>query len=231
MSFSPLRKLRYSYLYHHHPLTKPTSTYDLALETQLHLFIHTDICNTTSFTMAESSSYSDKDGPFIQFSKSCQFLARSARWLPQHHRLKPKFEEIMGDLEAEITKMKQGPEGSRPTSADPMSIYPPASLGQQSSTTPTDLKVSSFPSSNIARPKPERRPTPDFFPKIEKKQPIVRLTPQQHSAIHNAGRRKPTQPRRTHSRPSRIEKKPKPKPKPELTKSQKEWRKILNRMI
>ncbi|RFN52062.1 hypothetical protein FIE12Z_3614 [Fusarium flagelliforme] len=174
--------------------------------------------------MAESSSYSEKDGSFIQLSKSSQLLARSARCLPQHHRLKPKFEEIMGDLDAEITEMKHGPEGSRPTSADPMSIDPPASLGQQPSTTPNDLKVPSSPSPNIARPKPERRPTPDFFPKIKKGPPLAKFTPQQHWAIQNAGRRKPSQPRGTHSRPSRIEKKR--KPKPELTLGQKGLRTI-----
>ncbi|KAJ4123055.1 hypothetical protein NW768_010048 [Fusarium equiseti] len=174
--------------------------------------------------MPRSRSHLEKDDALIRLSKSYQLLAQSSGCLPRDHFLKPKFEEIMGDLEAEIAKTKNDPERTRQRSTSPMSMDPPASLGLLPST--TDPKVSSSPSPNIARPKPERRPTAEFFPPVVKKQPLTGFTPQKDSEIQNRGRRKQTHSRGTHSRPSRVEK----KRKPPLTKSQKKWRRVLNRM-
>lgn len=216
MNFFPLRHLGYSHLYHHPISTNPSFTYIAAFETKGYTLICTLIRNSMDFSMSESPNSPDGDESLIQLSQSCQLLAQSAGCLPRDHCLKPKFEELMGDLEAEILKMKKGSAGSRQTRTGSAFIDTP----------PADSEDPSSPSPNIARPKPERRPMSYFFPKVEKRLPLTGFTPQQDREIQNAGRRKRSRSRSHNSRASRVEK----RHKPELTRSQKDWRRIVKRM-
>jgi hypothetical protein len=163
-------------------------------------------------TMSESPNSPDEVESLVQLSESCQLLEQSAGCLPRDHCLKPKFEELMGDLEAEILRMKKRSEGFRQTPPGSASIDTP----------PAVPKDSSSPSPNIARPKPERRPTPDFFPHVENKPPLTGFTPQKDSEMQNPGGRKSSRPHSLHSRPSGVEK----KRKIALTPGQKELRNI-----
>ncbi|KAH7192794.1 uncharacterized protein B0J16DRAFT_333750 [Fusarium flagelliforme] len=212
MSFSPLRQLGYSHLHHHLNPTGPSFTYIAAFETKGYILICTVIWNSMDFTMSESPNSPDEDESLVQLSESCQLLEQSAGCLPRNHCLKPKFEELMGDLEAEILRMKKGSEGFRQTPIGSASIDTP----------PAGPKNSSSPSPNIARPKPERRPTPDFFRRVVKRPPLTEFTPQQDYEMQNPGGRKPSHPHSLHSRPSRVEK----TRKLELTPGQKVLRNI-----
>nr|CEG04477.1 unnamed protein product [Fusarium clavum]CEG05762.1 unnamed protein product [Fusarium clavum] len=162
--------------------------------------------------MSEFPNSPDEVESLVQLSESCQLLEQSAGCLPRDHCLKPKFEELMGDLEAEILRMKKRSEGFRQTPPGSASIDTP----------PAVPKDSSSPSPNIARPKPERRPTPDFFPHVENKPPLTGFTPQKDSEMQNPGGRKSSRPHSLHSHSSRVEK----KRKTALTQGQKDLRNI-----
>ena len=223
MDFSPLRQLGYSHLYHHPISTSPYFTQIATFETKRYTLICTLTWNSMDFTMSESPNSPDEDESLNRLSQSCQILAQSAGCLPRDHCLKPKFEELRGDLEAEILEMKKGSAGSRQTPTGPTSI---------GTTTPAIPKDSSSPSPSIARPKPERKPTPDFFPRVRKEPPLTGFTPEQDFLMQNPGGRKPNHscgprgPRGPRGPPSRIEK----RRKPVLTPGQKVWKKILKRM-
>ena len=216
MKFSLLRHLGYSHLYHHPNFTSLSFTQIAAFKTKGYTLICTLICDSMDLTMSESPNSPDEDESLIQLSQSYQLLSQSAGCLPRGHCLKPKFEELMGDLEAEILEMKKGSAGSRQSQTGSTPI----------DTTPTISEDSSSPSPNIARPKPERRPTPEFFPKFRKEPPLTGFTPQEDFEMQNPGGRKSSHPCSFHRNPSRIEK----RRKAMLTPGQKAWKRILKRM-
>lgn len=212
MNFSPLPHLGYSHFYHYPISTSPSFTHTAAFETKGHTLMCTLIRNSMDFTMSESPNSPDEDEPLIQLSQSRQLLAQSAGCLPRDHCLKPKFEELMGDLEAAILKMKKGLAGSRQTRTGSAFIDTP----------PADSKDPSSLSPNMARPKLERRPMSDFFPKVEKTPPLTGFTPQKDREIQKAGRRKRSRSHSHNSRPRRVDK----RHKPALTAGQKVLRNI-----